>query len=81
MMFLMAHMRWKRIDKFFGKARKVFIVDALHEDPPLDGSRHGPVVYWFTAKKQHGKKLLSCLKKVMLPACLCSCLCCCCRLS
>jgi protein N-lysine methyltransferase METTL21C len=54
MMFLMAHMRWKRIDKFFGKARKVFIVDALHEDPPLDGSRHGPVVYrfamgrWFT---------------------------------
>ncbi|GJN32781.1 hypothetical protein PR202_gb21309 [Eleusine coracana subsp. coracana] len=56
--FLMAHMRrWKRTDKkFFGRARKVFDVEVLHEDPPLEGCRHGPVVYRFTAKKQHGKK-------------------------
>jgi len=56
--FVMAHMRrWKRTDKkFFGKARKVFDVEVVHEDPPLEGWRHGPVVYRFTAKKQHGKK-------------------------
>ncbi|XP_062190080.1 uncharacterized protein LOC133893130 [Phragmites australis] len=56
--FLMAHMRrWKRTDKkFFGKARKVFDVEVVHEDPPLEGWRHGPVVYRFTAKKRHGKK-------------------------
>jgi protein N-lysine methyltransferase METTL21C len=56
--FLMAHLRrWKRTDKkFFGKARKVFVVEVLHEDPPLEGSRHGSVVYRFTAKKQNGKK-------------------------
>ncbi|KAL6657763.1 hypothetical protein ACP70R_005543 [Stipagrostis hirtigluma subsp. patula] len=56
--FLMAHMRrWKRTDKkFFGKARKVFDVEVVHEDPPLQGCRHGPVVYRFTAKKQNGRK-------------------------
>lgn len=56
--FLMAHMRrWKRTDKkFFGKARKMFNIEVVHEDPPLEGWRHGPVVYRFTAKKQHGKK-------------------------
>ncbi|XP_066356609.1 uncharacterized protein [Miscanthus floridulus] len=55
--FVMAHMRrWKRTDKkFFGKARKVFDVEVVHEDPPLEGWRHGPVVYRFTATKQHGK--------------------------
>ncbi|OEL12898.1 hypothetical protein BAE44_0026085 [Dichanthelium oligosanthes] len=55
---LMAHMRrWKRTDKkFFGKARKVFDIEVVHEDPPLDGWRHGPVLYRFTAKKRHGKK-------------------------
>ncbi|TVU38365.1 hypothetical protein EJB05_11728, partial [Eragrostis curvula] len=59
--FLMAHMRrWKRTDKkFFGKARKVFDVEVLHEDPPLEGWRHGPVVYRFTAKKQHGRNPFS----------------------
>ncbi|KAJ1291510.1 hypothetical protein BS78_02G320500 [Paspalum vaginatum] len=56
--FLMAHMRrWKRTDnKFFAKARKAFDVEVVHEDPPLEGCRHGPVVYRFTAKKQQGKK-------------------------
>uniref|UniRef100_A0A0D9X0I6 Methyltransferase small domain-containing protein n=1 Tax=Leersia perrieri TaxID=77586 RepID=A0A0D9X0I6_9ORYZ len=57
--FVMAHMRrWKRTDKkFFAKARKVFDVELVHEDPPLEGWRHGPVVYRFTEKKkQHGKK-------------------------
>ncbi|WVZ66401.1 hypothetical protein U9M48_015621 [Paspalum notatum var. saurae] len=56
--FLMAHMRrWKRTDKkFFAKARKAFDVEVVHEDPPLEGWRHGPVVYRFTAKKQQGKK-------------------------
>uniref|UniRef100_A0A0E0LME5 Uncharacterized protein n=1 Tax=Oryza punctata TaxID=4537 RepID=A0A0E0LME5_ORYPU len=56
--FVMAHMRrWKRTDKkFFAKARKVFDVEVVHEDPPLEGWRHGPVVYRFTEKKQHGKK-------------------------
>ncbi|CAN6199493.1 unnamed protein product [Urochloa humidicola] len=56
--FLMAHMRrWKRTDKkFFGKARKMFNIEVVHEDPPLEGWRHGPVVYRFTAKKQHAKK-------------------------
>lgn len=56
--FLMAHMRrWKRTDKkFFGKARQMFNIEVVHEDPPLEGWRHGPVVYRFTAKKQHGKK-------------------------
>lgn len=56
--FVMAHMRrWKRTDKkFFGRARKLFDVEVVHEDPPLEGWRHGPVVYRFTAKKQHGKK-------------------------
>ncbi|KAF8669305.1 hypothetical protein HU200_051643 [Digitaria exilis] len=56
--FLMAHMRrWKRTDKkFFGKARKIFNIEVVHEDPPLKGWRHGPVVYRFTAKKQHAKK-------------------------
>jgi len=56
--FLMAHMRrWKRTDKkFFGKARKLFNIEVVHEDPPLEGWRHGPVVYRFTVKKQHGKK-------------------------
>ncbi|KAL6856133.1 hypothetical protein ACP4OV_018935 [Aristida adscensionis] len=59
--FLMAHMRrWKRTDKkFFGKARKVFDVEVVHEDPPLQGCRHGPVVYRFTAKKQQGKKVMN----------------------
>ncbi|KAG2646261.1 hypothetical protein PVAP13_2KG498800, partial [Panicum virgatum] len=56
--FLMAHMRrWKHTDKkFFGKARKLFNIEVVHEDPPLEGWRHGPVVYLFTAKKQHCKK-------------------------
>ncbi|CAN6225735.1 unnamed protein product [Urochloa humidicola] len=56
--FLMAHMRrWKRTDKkFFGKARKMFNIEVVHEDPPLEGWRHGPVFYRFTAKKQHAKK-------------------------
>ncbi|KAF0905939.1 hypothetical protein E2562_008962 [Oryza meyeriana var. granulata] len=56
--FVMAHMRrWKRTDKkFFAKARKVFDVEVVHEDPPLEGWRHGPVVCRFTEKKQHGKK-------------------------
>ncbi|EAZ04393.1 hypothetical protein OsI_26537 [Oryza sativa Indica Group] len=56
--FVMAHMRrWKRTDKkFFAKARKVFDVEVVHEDPPLEGWRHGPVVYRFTEKKQRGKK-------------------------
>lgn len=56
--FVMAHTRrWKRTDKkFFAKARKVFDVEVVHEDPPLEGWRHGPVVYRFTEKKQRGKK-------------------------
>ncbi|KAG8080049.1 hypothetical protein GUJ93_ZPchr0007g4970 [Zizania palustris] len=56
--FVMAHMRrWKRTDKkFFAKARKVFDIEVVHEDPPLEGWRHGPVVYRFAEKKQHRKK-------------------------
>ncbi|KAJ4781105.1 Protein-lysine methyltransferase METTL21E [Rhynchospora pubera] len=51
--FVMAHLRrWKKRDAtFFRKARKNFIVEVLHKDPPLPEWRSGVAVYRLTAKK------------------------------
>ncbi|KAK9108852.1 hypothetical protein Sjap_016912 [Stephania japonica] len=50
--FLMAHLkRWKKESGFFRKARKVFRVEKVHTDAPLQGSRNGVVVYSFASKK------------------------------
>ncbi|XP_019182954.1 PREDICTED: protein N-lysine methyltransferase METTL21A-like [Ipomoea nil] len=49
--FVMAHLkRWKKESAFFKKAKKVFDVEIIHSDPPLDGSRIGVAVYLFVAK-------------------------------
>lgn len=49
--FVMAHLRrWKKESAFFKKAKKVFDVEIIHNDPPLDGSRIGVAVYLFVAK-------------------------------
>ncbi|KAK9136351.1 hypothetical protein Syun_015681 [Stephania yunnanensis] len=50
--FLMAHLkRWKKESGFFRKARKVFSVEKVHTDAPLQGARNGVVVYSFASKK------------------------------
>ncbi|CAH9146998.1 unnamed protein product [Cuscuta epithymum] len=49
--FVMAHLRrWKKESGFFKKAKKVFDVEIVHTDPPLDGSRIGVAVYLFVPK-------------------------------
>nr|GMC96991.1 protein N-lysine methyltransferase METTL21A [Ipomoea batatas] len=49
--FVMAHLRrWKKESAFFKKAKKVFDVEIIHNDPPLEGSRIGVAVYLFVAK-------------------------------
>ncbi|XP_074308894.1 uncharacterized protein LOC141643588 [Silene latifolia] len=49
--FVMAHVkRWNKEAVFFKRARKVFSVDVIHRDPPVDGKRGGVIVYRFVAK-------------------------------
>lgn len=58
LIFLMAHLRrWKKESVFFKKARKLFDVDVIHSDVPLEGSRIGVLVYRFATKqpKQNGR--------------------------
>lgn len=51
LVFLMAHLkRWKKESAFFKKAKKMFDVEAIHTDPPCDGSRVGVIVYRFVTK-------------------------------
>ncbi|XP_019058962.1 PREDICTED: protein-lysine methyltransferase METTL21D-like [Tarenaya hassleriana] len=52
-MLVMAHLRrWKKESVFFKKARKLFDVDVIHSDDPLEGSRIGVVVYRFARKRR-----------------------------
>lgn len=51
MVFVMAHLRrWKKDSVFFKRAKKMFQVEVLHVDNPLEGSRTGVVVYQFSGK-------------------------------
>ncbi|KAM7252239.1 hypothetical protein ACFE04_024122 [Oxalis oulophora] len=51
--FLMAHLkRWKKDSMFFKRARKVFDVETVHVDSPVNGDRIGVVVYSFVGKKK-----------------------------
>ncbi|KAK4426804.1 Protein-lysine N-methyltransferase rrg1 [Sesamum alatum] len=49
--FLMAHLkRWKKESAFFKKAKKLFDVEIIHSDSPIDGSRVGVAVYKFVRR-------------------------------
>ncbi|GMG99872.1 hypothetical protein Nepgr_001712 [Nepenthes gracilis] len=51
--FLMAHLkRWKKESVFFKKAKKLFAVEIVHKDSPLEGKRVGVLVYRFLGKRQ-----------------------------
>lgn len=49
--FVMAHLkRWKKESAFFKKAKKLFDVEVMHRDAPVDGSRVGVTVYKFVKR-------------------------------
>ncbi|KAL0291896.1 UNVERIFIED_CONTAM: Protein-lysine N-methyltransferase rrg1 [Sesamum calycinum] len=49
--FLMAHLkRWKKESAFFKKAKRLFDVEIIHSDGPIDGSRVGVAVYKFVKR-------------------------------
>ncbi|KAL2247062.1 UNVERIFIED_CONTAM: EEF1A lysine methyltransferase 3 [Sesamum indicum] len=49
--FLMAHLkRWKKESAFFKKAKRLFDVEIIHRDSPIDGSRVGVAVYKFVKR-------------------------------
>lgn len=51
LVFLMAHLkRWKKESAFFKKAKKIFDVEVIHRDSPIDGSRVGVAVYKFVRR-------------------------------